>query len=227
MKRLALAVAIVLALPLSVLALEPHDEEVFSIVAIANGVRYSAPYDRQLTQYDSDLGWISGDRVGYTCAWTFLEYNGDKVAQVGFVRLPQADYVVVNDKHMLESNEGLTNVYGWGGGLRQQQSLARKSTPKSAVCPPVLEPYEAASGPIGPLPRIEFSDAKDGHTLEVRNYANSILNQAGRGPRWEFQIVQASAQRVTVIGYQNGVPELAVYYETLSSAVTMTSNGVA
>lgn len=224
MKKLVLALAIILVLPLSVRALESDTDEIFHIVATANGVRYSAPYDRHLTQYDSRLGWISGDRVGYTCAWTFLEYDGEKVAQVGFVRLPEADYVVVNDKHMYEAGEGLDVVYDWGGTVRPPRP--RKTVPKSEVCPSVLESYRLADGPIGPLPRIVFSDAVDGHTLEVRNYANSVLNQTGKGPRWKFQIVQASDDRVTVIGYQNGTPELAVYYETLSPAVDLTSNGV-
>jgi hypothetical protein len=182
---------------------------------------YFAPYERSLSP---GVGWTDGDRIGYTCAFTFLVRDGAYVGQIGFVRLPQADYVVVNDAGMREGGESIPDdeLRGWGGMLRPPPPP--KTVTKAELCPPVLESYETPVGPIGPLPNIQFVEGL--RVLETRSYANAAAQQSGRGTPWVFQIVQASNTRVTVIAYQNRVPEVAIYYESISPAVQLVSNGV-
>jgi hypothetical protein len=67
-----------------------------------------------------------------------------------------------------------------------------------------------------------FSDASSGRVIEVRNYRR--LEQHGRGPRWEFQVIRATARRVTVLAYQDREPIMAIYYDRLSPRIRLRSN---
>ena len=86
--------------------------------------------------------------------------------------------------------------------------------------PGVTAGYGPLAGEVGPLPVITFTDATDGHTLEVRNYANV----EHRGDGVQFKIKSATPDRIIVVTYQAGVSVMAQYYDRLSPTVEMVSN---
>jgi hypothetical protein len=66
-----------------------------------------------------------------------------------------------------------------------------------------------------------FRDASSGKVIEVRDYRR--LEQHGRGERWRFQVVGATAKRVTVLAYQQREPIMAIYYDRLSPRIKLRS----
>jgi hypothetical protein len=186
--------------------------DVFFFIVNADGRRVGTfPYDMTLTQFDPDAGWVEGDRVGYRCAYTFLVDDGAIVARVTFTTPSRAQrYVVLNDKHM---HEGERHYDGTWAGVRQVPG---------EECPRPGESYGKLGGRTGPRPVITFSDADDGHTLEVRDY-----NRVKRHRRHAFKIRSADPDRVTVVAYQDRRPVMVVYYDRLSDEITLTSNAEA
>jgi hypothetical protein len=186
--------------------------DVFFFIVTADGRRVgSFPYDMTLTQFDPDAGWVEGDRVGYRCAYTFLVDDGAIVARVTFTRPSGAKrYVVLNDSGM---HEGERHYNGTWAGVKQVSS---------EECPRPGEPYGKLRGRHGPRPVITFSDADDGHNLEVRDY-----NRIKRHRRHAFKIHSAGPDRVTVVAYQDRRPVMVVYYDRFSDAITLTSTATA
>lgn len=177
----------------------------FTIMASAEGTKVKFAYLLSLP-VDAATGWVAGDRVAYRCAYMFLRSGGELVARVTFTRI---EYAKVNDKRMDEAARYYDGTV-YTGSARQLND-----------CPAPTEPYVEATGPIGPLPVITFSDASTGATLEVRDYRNVV--QTGGVP-WEFQIVAATPDRVSVVAYQSREPVVAIYYDRLSPSITLSSN---
>ncbi|MGH2651930.1 MAG: hypothetical protein ACRDHK_12065 [Actinomycetota bacterium] len=171
------------------------------------------PYLRHLTEYDPDAGWIDGDRIGYRCAYMFLVDDGEIVARVTFNtwRPPVGDrpYGLVNDEFMVE------------GARFYDGSLTPPGTEQvpEHECPHLRKAYKPLKGKARPRPVIKFSDAGDGHLLEVRDY-----RKVKSSPGHRFKIASARPDRVIVIGYQDRAPVVAVYYQRMSDAIRLTSN---
>jgi hypothetical protein len=207
MRKVAMVVAMVwaLALPSTPAVARPAW---FSIGTSANGTRAHFSYLLSLPgQGGAATGWTAGDRVAYRCAYAFLRSGGQLVARVTFTRI---EYTKIDDKYMDEA-ERYYDGTSYTGTHHQLND-----------CPGATEPYVDVPGPIGPTPVVTFADASSGAILEVRDY--SAVRQDGSGVPWEFQIVSATPDRVTVVGYQSGEPALAIYYDRLSPSITLTSN---
>ena len=167
------------------------------------------PYRWHTLSDPTNAGWVAGGRNAYECAWTFLKYKGELVARVTFKS--GAGYTYINDKYMDERalfNDGRPIPAGFTG--------------RPDCTPGVTAGYGPLAGGVGPLPVITFTDATDGHTLEVRNYAN--VEHPGDGVR--FKIKSATPDRIIVVTYQAGVSVMAQYYDRLSPTVEMVSNVV-
>lgn len=171
----------------------------------------------------SGAEWLDANRIGYRCAFTFLEWEGQKVARVTF---SAAIYDVrINDKFM---HEGILLF----SGAPHPNPGSQDDRPFD--CPLPHEEY----GPLepGPLPVVKFSDGPA--VLETRDYAN-----VGTSPGHTFRVVSrdtgaacnhtgdrhggiigGALECITVVGYQDGEPVLVVYYDRLSNAIQMTSN---
>ncbi|MGH2595270.1 MAG: hypothetical protein ACRDH7_04825 [Actinomycetota bacterium] len=207
MRKAAVVLAMVLAWPL------PSAPAVarpawFRIQASANGTKAKFSYLLSLPgQGGAETGWTAGDRVAYRCAYAFLRSGGQLVARVTFTRI---EYANINDKYMDEGSRYYDGTV-YTGTHHQLND-----------CPGASEPYVDVSGPIGPLPVVTFADADSSSILEVRDYAH--VTQNGGGIPWQFKIVSATPDRVTVVGYQSGEPALAIYYDRLSPSITLTSN---
>jgi hypothetical protein len=197
-------------------------KNVFDFIVTANERKVGTfPYLRRLTEFDPDAGWIDGDRVAYRCGYTFLVDGGEIVARVTFTTWTDAQgYAVINDRYM-EEGQRFFDGSPAPPGTRQ--------VPDSE-CPVPSERY-AVGVPDGPVPRITFSDASDGHTVEVRDYTN--LSKRGPGswccgetadPGHAFRIASATPDRVTVVMYQNERPVAVVYYDRLSDDIRLSSN---
>jgi hypothetical protein len=137
----------------------------------------------------------------------FLRLRGRLVGRVTFTEI---EYTKINDKYMDEASRYYDGTVYTG----PEQELND--------CPAPSEPYEEAVGPIGPLPRMVFREASSGRVVEVRDYRR--LEQRGGGERWEFQVVGATARRVTVLAYQEREPIMAIYYDRLSQRIRLKSN---
>jgi hypothetical protein len=207
MRKVAMVTAIVWALALPPMpAFAGHAW--FRIMANANGTKAQFSYLLSLPgEGGAAAGWTAGDRVGYGCAYAFLQSGGRLVARVTFTHI---EYVKINDKYMEE-------------GVRYYDGTLYTGTHHQLNdCPRATKPYVDVSGPIGPTPVVTFADASSGAILEVRDY--SAVTQNDGGVPWQFQIVSATPDRVTVVGYQSGEPVLAIYYDRLSLSIELTSN---
>jgi hypothetical protein len=212
-------------------ALATGKEYGFDIFVSANQRRVvNAPYLYSLPHPDAT--WIGGDRLGYRCAYMFLEYQGTFVARVTFTtnNLGSSAYTVINDQYMDEGayfydgtrNTSGTNQTGEPGECR---GADQAYTPL---------PASEAGDLTPPLPVIKFADATTGALLESRDYNRIRVDEAGSGnggdpnsdPGHTFRIVAATATQVTVVGYQDLVPVVVIYYELMPgvSNVRMTSN---
>lgn len=205
MKRLLSLIALVLMLSLPVSALTAEDS--FDILLINTETRtamWVAPYDRTLSP---GVGWTDGDRAGYRCAYMFLLRNGRPVGRATFIRIDgAAAYTMVNDDRMQE------------GARYFDGTLAPADAPKELKqCPQATEAYEPYHGP-DQRPVITFEAKLGGAVLETRDYRNTIA-----GPGVTFRQVLDTPSRATVVGYQDGLPAVVVYYDRLVSAVVVRS----
>jgi hypothetical protein len=177
------------------------------------------PYIRDLP---SGAHWADGDRRGYRCAYTFLLDSQDRVVgRVTFAALERSrSYLRINDKYMAESHERPVARY-YGGEpipIDPETGLSEWNSPELS-CPVATESY-AQGVPEGPVPVIEFVDL-GGKILETRDYSN-VYESTTRGH--EFRIVARTPDRVAVLAYEDGTPVMAVYYDRLSSGVTLRAN---
>jgi len=213
MRKLIILLA-ALMLTMSGVALANHTPQ-FGIGATVNGAKPFGPngvtYVRNLP---SGARWLDGDRYGYRCAYTFLEWQGELVARVTFVRVDEAAaYARIFDDRM---HEGLRDYDGTRGNGTQTGSPG--DCPSSAG-------YASQSEPA-PRPVITFDD---GVTLETRDY-----NGLPVIPGFTFAITshgtdcgrELALECVNVVAYQNGVPAVAVYYDRISDSITLGSNFV-
>jgi hypothetical protein len=203
----------------------------FDILVSANQRRVvNAPYLYSLPHPDAT--WVGGDRLGYRCAYMFLEYHGTFVGRVTFTtnNLGSSAYTVINDRYM---DEG---AYFYDGSPAPEGT---RETSPPGDCRPADEAYiplpaSEAGDLTPPLPVIQFADAKTGALLESRDYTRVRIDESGSGndgdansqPGHTFRIVAATPTQVTVVGYQDLVPVVVIYYELMPgvSNVRMTSN---
>lgn len=165
---------------------------------------WDAAYFRNLP---SGAHWVDGDRSGYRCFYAFLQYNGQIVGRVTFIRIPGAEYAVVNDSGM---EEGVRYYDG---------TLAPANAPRElGDCPFTDIEYATYTGPDE---RPTVSYVMGGQTLEVRNYKTTVVG----GPYIKFQQVEASATRVGVVAYFNNNPAIVVYYDSMVPGVVMNTDG--
>lgn len=168
---------------------------------------WNATYLRNLP-YAPNTGWVDGDRCGYDAMYAFLLRDGELKGRVSFIAVPGAlSYAVVNDKFMLEAIR-------WYDG-----SLAPPHGPgqfEIGDCPEVLAAYEPYLGP-GELPTITYTD--NGQIIEVRDYKATLA-----GPTIKFQVTAADDQTIAVVAYENNLPVIVVYYQSISPTVVMESD---
>jgi len=218
-KRIPILLAIAATFAVSIPAVASNTP-VFGIGAKVSGQKPFGPngsaYIRNLP---SGAEWLDGDRIAYRCAFTFLRYQGELVARVTFVRVDEAaSYAVIFDDRMHEGQIAFDGSPGSGA-----QTGDPGSCPASAGYAPLNSPRS--------VPLITFEDGAA--RLETRDYANVY---AVAGPNHEFRIAShgqtnadcggrvGALECVTVIAYQDGIPAVAVYYDRLSDAISMSSN---
>jgi len=185
----------------------PQSGDSFTIMLgdFNTGARWwEALYRRDLT---TGAGWTDGDRSGYRCAYMFLEAaDGTIVGRVTFTLIPEAQsYGAVNDRFMVE------------GARYYDGTVAPPGSPRElGDCPAPTETYEPYAGP-DERPTIDF--VSGGTVLERRDYKTTV---AGAGVI--FNQVLVTPQRITVIGNVDGLPVVAVYYDSLVEQVSITSD---
>ena len=177
----------------------------FVIMASAEGTKAQFSYPSSLNVDGIAAGWVSGDRVGYGCAYAFLRSGRHLVGRVTFMRI---EYASLNDRFMDEGSRFYDGARSHGSHHQQLND-----------CPAPREGYEEATGPFGPTPIVTFSDTATGTILEVRDF-NTIV-QSGDGEPWHFQVEAAGAHRVTIVAYETDEPVLAIYYDRMSSGITV------
>jgi hypothetical protein len=238
-KRLVIALAVVVDLvmaPFTPRALGTGREGGFDIIVTANQRRVTnAPYLYALRHPEAT--WVGGDRLGYRCAYMFLEYQGAVVGRVTFTTqgLGSAAYTVINDQYMDEGAYFYDGTPTLAGTTQTGEPGNCRAADQSYTPLPASE----AGDLTPPLPVIQFTDASTGVLLESRDYARMRVDLDGNDgdanthPGHTFRIVEATATKVTVVGYQDLMPVVVIYYElpTTSgheflgaSTVAMTSN---
>jgi hypothetical protein len=172
------------------------------------------PYIRDLP---SGAHWTAGDRNAYGCAYMFLlDARNQVVGRVTFAALEQSgSYVRVNDRYMAESSDpGWEFSRDYGGSLYTVQPTRENLN----GCARAAESY---GPPVpGPIPVIKFITTR-GDVLETRDYAK-VYESTTRGHN--FRIVERTPDSVTVVAYEDRVPVMAVYYDRLSSQITLEAN---
>jgi hypothetical protein len=168
---------------------------------------WNAPYFRNLP-FRPDSGWVDGDRSGYRCFYAFLVHEGQIVGRVEFIRIPGAEYAVVNDSGMAE-------------GVRYfDGTLAPANAPRElGDCPFTDIAYEPYTGP-DQRPVVDYLTA-DGQLLERRSYPNVVVG----GPYIKFQQIEATDDRIGVVAYFFNNPAVVVYYSAMpGSDIVMASD---
>jgi len=165
---------------------------------------WDAAYRRSLS-YTPGVGWVDGDRLGYRCAWMFLERDGKIVGRATFVRIPDATYALVSDRYM---TEGVRYFDGTVAPSGTQQTVHVSFSENI-----VDQAYEAFTG-ADQRPTIKF--VAGGDVLEVRDYKKTVVENGIK-----FRQVSASDSRITVVAYENDLPVIVVYYDSLDSSVRL------
>ena len=201
MRRLLIVLAFLLLVPLPAVSI-PDTYTIMLSNAATGESWWDAPYDRTLSE---GVGWTDGDRAGYKCAYGFLLRNGQVVGRFTFTRIPEAaSYTRVNDRYMAEGSRH----YETGRvGTRRNPVL-------QSECPAPTETYTPFAG--SQLPTIAFTE--NGVTLEIRNYKTLVTH-----PDVTFQQISKTDRRIVVVAYVQGLPVIAIYYDTFSS-VRLTSD---
>lgn len=179
-------------------------------------VYWSAPY-LYATPYVPNTGWLPGDRVAYSCAYTFLQHEGEIVGRVTFQRVAGASgYVQIIDKFMPEGvrwyDGSFTPVAGEGN--------------RYSDCPPVDQSYGAVVVP-DERPKVVYWSGDT--VLEIRDYLTIQPGVAGT----TFDLIDVIDEpftvnaptsgvltvnsRVTVLARENGVPFTVIYYDGMGT----------
>lgn len=169
-------------------------------------VWWTAPYwgDNGLP-YTDGATWLDGDREGYRCGYGFItdSTGWDIQGRFAFVRPPSQAYGKVNDKYMDEAVRYLDGspVVGNDGNEIQDED-----------CTDVLSPinYEGACRPEDERPRVAFFDGL-GNVLDIRDYSNTEANNV------VFNLHSFDGSRATVLGCENGLVGMIVYYDAMGS----------
>lgn len=174
--------------------------------------------------YDLPSGghWLAGDRSGYDCAYTFLEYQGQLIGRVAFHRVDAASgYMQVNDRFMAEGlryYDGEINTrsdVGDTGSMKAVPPLTNTSTIDACITSQI----DYLAVPEQSLPVIRFFV---GETLiETRDYANAVVEGEGH-----FGLLEATPERTAVAFISGRVVVGVVYYTPLNGA-TITTNDAA
>jgi len=157
--------------------------------ATLDGVRtdlWVAPYFRNLPYTNAyDVGWIDGDRVGYGCAYMFLEVDGQIAGRVTFTHGAEAGaYTFINDRFMTE-------------GVRYYDgSLDTSGRQQLNDCPGSTEAYGAPGGPDY-RPLIYYTQG--GELLENRSYTNTNGDAIAQG-KLIFRELERITQPFTDVG---------------------------
>lgn len=203
---LALLAIVALAVPASAAheppAPAPGEPGHFTtILSDSEGTRWwTADYLRSLP---SGYGWTDGDRSGYRCFYAFIvDARGRVVGRVTFTRIDGADYATILDKYMAE-------------GVRYYNgTLAPPGAPKElGQCPAPSASYEPYFGP-DERPVITYNVR--GQAIETRDYTEVVA-----APGITFRHVEDTPTRQAVIAHRDGLPVIAVYYDSLSPRLTM------
>jgi hypothetical protein len=168
---------------------------------------WDAKYERTLP-YTPGVGWVDGDRLGYRCAWMFLEHAGTIVGRVTFVRIPDATYALVSDRYM---TEGVRYFDGTLAPSGTQQTVHVSFS--NDIVDQAYEPFTGADQ----RPTIKF--VSGGDLLEVRDYKKTIVENGIK-----FRQVSASGSRVTVVAYENDLPVIVVYYDSIHPSVKLSTD---
>jgi hypothetical protein len=168
---------------------------------------WDARYDRQLP-YTPNVGWVDGDRLGYRCAWMFLDHGGQMVGRVTFARIPDATYAAVNDRSMNEGSRYFDGTLAPSG--------TQQTTHVSFGEEIVDVKYEEFAGD-DQRPTIKF--VSGGDLLEVRDYKKTRVENGIK-----FRQVSASGSRVTVVAYENNLPVVVIYYDSIHPSVSLTTD---
>jgi len=163
---------------------------------------WDADYFRSLP-YTAATGWTDGDRAAYKCLYGFLLWRDRIAGRVTFTRVPGATYALINDEKMAE-----------GARMYDGSLPPPGSSRELGECPAPDQTYEPYFGP-DERPVVTF-ETNRGRLLEVRDYRPTVA-----GPAIKFRLIDSTAQRVTVVAYFNDQPVIVVYYDSMSSRVTM------
>lgn len=164
-----------------------------------------APYFRNLP-YVSNTGWVDGDRVGYRCAYGFLEWEGRLVGRFTFTRLDEAAYIQVNDKFMLEGIRYYDGTYDGPEDPRQLED-----------CPAPSQEYLPST--VDERPTVDFVTS-DGRILERRDGYKPIVH-----PDLTFDVIDGGPDHdIGVVAMADGIPGLVVYYDSLVADVIIVSD---
>jgi hypothetical protein len=213
---------LVLALPGAAQA-DHTEQDRFDIIVDTPGddrVVVNAPYLRHLSHDVPTAGWVDGERAAYRCAYTFVirdtafaeDPEGQELlGRVTFTRIEGAEYARVLDRYMRE---------GWrhhDGTLDPNRGEVRQEFAEE--CPRDSTTYTSLEGDPGPRPIIEMQD-ETGQILDVRSYVNAITDVGH-----DFRIVSQTPERITVVGYQDAFPVVAVYYEPMNGGRVVCTQG--
>lgn len=166
--------------------------------------------------------WLPGDRSGYDCGYTFLQWQGELVARVAFHRVDAASgYTQVNDRFMVEGiryYDGELNTrsdVGDTGSQKASPPLTNTSTIEACITSNIEYP----AVPPESLPVIRFFDADDGTLIETRDYSHAVVEGVGH-----FGLLEQTPTRTAVAWILGGQVAGVVYYTPLSAGVYMTTN---
>ena len=212
------AVFLVLVSALAASAQQAPSSFDINVIAQQRLVR-SAPYVRNLP---SGAMWLDGDRLGYRCAWTFLDDPNDPGldARVFFRRtsdyVPGVPTAAIFDRGMAE---GSLDFFG-NPGTGQQTAppeFCGEGAPQDVY--PSIEPGSTANN----RPVITFTNVAEARVDEVRGYA---VNPDREGSGADFYIFSTTPESTTVVFTQDGIPVAAAYYVDLdlTDSVVKTTN---
>lgn len=164
--------------------------------------------------------WLPGDRSGYDCAYTFLEWRNEIVARVAFHRVTSAEsYTEINDRYMQEGVRYYDGTLNTDSRVNDTGTAGLANTSTRDACVNNEIAYTGLSV-MPSLPVMQFFDTRDGTLIETRNYANVQVEG-----ELSFAIIEQSAARTAVGVFYDGEAVGVVYYTPLSPSILMTTNG--
>lgn len=181
-------------------------------------------YERDLLDHvptlDAPAGWVEGDRMGYTCGYSFLVYRDRIVGRVTIRKFrdpedPANAYVEIQDKYMHEgarNYDGTTPRQGnTAGGGEPKPDAGQSCNLDDGRQGTAAEGYEPLRG-AGDTPVVTFQHGP--HAIDVRDFADE-LDVGVNDPTIVFDLVSATSTQVVILAYQdNGdLPAASIYYE--------------